>query len=704
MKKKIYLSVTCLLLATAVIKAQHLSDTIVLGGVVITDSLIKRTPFVSNQVSKENMQKVSTRDVGDYLRSIPNVAGIRKGGGAIDPVVRGFKFSQLNVVMDGGMKIENGCPNRMDPVTAHIEVEELSQITVVKGPYLLNYGPALGGVINLQTENPHPYAKFEIHGNALFGYETNWDGAKEHFSLNGGNSKIYFLASGGYRKYGDYKSGGSESEQTVYQTSFRKFNYGAKVGYAISQKQNILVSYNEAHGRDVMFPALTMDEKSDDTRMMSMDYSAKDLSETIKKLDVKVYRTNIDHLMDNSNRETWQAKQMVADVNAINTGGKAILGLKIKNQNLSAGLDFENIYKDGVRTMTMLMMGTTSTKKFNLWNKAVIQNAGLFAGYNSVFKSIVVDAAIRVDFNNADSEDTLVLIKNGMEYFNKTASQFVNLSANLGLTRKITEKLSLSLAFARGTRSPNMLERYIKLLSIGYDNYDYLGNPQLKPETNNELDVTLKYADVKLGNIYVNGFYSYVKDYISAVMLPSSIIMPATLGAPGVKQFVNVDHAIFTGFELGYTSPEAYKFGINIIAALTYGRIPEVTKYIITGGQVTGDTLIKNDALPEIPPFETTLSIYYRLLKGNLIPKLSYRLVAAQHHVSKAFYEPETPGFSLLNFSVAYRVSKNIDINAGVNNIFDVSYYEHLNRKIIGSTEKLYEPGRVFFVNLNLSI
>lgn len=704
MKKKIYLSVTCLLLATAVIKAQHLSDTIVLGGVVITDSLIKRTPFVSNQVSKENMQKVSTRDVGDYLRSIPNVAGIRKGGGAIDPVVRGFKFSQLNVVIDGGMKIENGCPNRMDPVTAHIEVEELSQITVVKGPYLLNYGPALGGVINLQTENPHPYAKFEIHGNAMFGYETNWDGAKEHFSLNGGNSKIYFLASGGYRKYGDYKSGGSESEQTVYQTSFRKFNYGAKVGYAISQKQNILVSYNEAHGRDVMFPALTMDEKSDDTRMMSMDYSAKDLSETIKKLDVKVYRTNIDHLMDNSNRETWQAKQMVADVNAINTGGKAILGLKIKNQNLSAGLDFENIYKDGVRTMTMLMMGTTSTKKFNLWNKAVIQNAGLFAGYNSVFKSIVVDAAIRVDFNNADSEDTLVLIKNGMEYFNKTASQFVNLSANLGLTRKITEKLSLSLAFARGTRSPNMLERYIKLLSIGYDNYDYLGNPQLKPETNNELDVTLKYADVKLGNIYVNGFYSYVKDYISAVMLPSSIIMPATLGAPGVKQFVNVDHAIFTGFELGYTSPEAYKFGINIIAALTYGRIPEVTKYIITGGQVTGDTLIKNDALPEIPPFETTLSIYYRLLKGNLIPKLSYRLVAAQHHVSKAFYEPETPGFSLLNFSVAYRVSKNIDINAGVNNIFDVSYYEHLNRKIIGSTEKLYEPGRVFFVNLNLSI
>jgi iron complex outermembrane receptor protein len=249
-----------------------------------------------------------------------------------------------------------------------------------------------------------------------------------------------------------------------------------------------------------------------------------------------------------------------------------------------------------------------------------------------------------------------------------------------------------------------MLERYIKLLSVGYDNYDYLGNPQLKPETNNEVDLTVKYSDLKLGSVYVNGFYSYVKDYISAKMLPSSVIMPATLGAPGVKQYVNVDNATFTGFEFGYTSPQAYKLGVNVIVAITYGRIPSVTKYIIKAGQVTGDTVIKNDALPEIPPFETTFSVNYRLLHGKLVPKVSYRLVAAQHHVSDAFYEPETPGFSILNFSVAYKVNKNIDINAGVNNIFDVSYFEHLNRKIIGSTEKLYEPGRVFFVNLNLSI
>jgi len=704
MNYKYLLSISFFLLVSAGLRSQHLSDTIILGGVEITDTLVKRLPFVSTQVSKEIMQSAQTRDVGDYLRSFPNVAGIRKGGGSIDPVVRGFKFSQLNVVMDGGMKIENGCPNRMDPVTAHVEVEELSEINVVKGPYQLNFGPALGGVINLQTEDPHPYPKFEIHGNAMFGYESNWDGAKEYFALYGGNSKIYFRASGGYRKYGNYSSGGSKDESIEYSTSFRKYNYGAKVGYAISAKQNILLSYSESHGRDVMFPALTMDELSDDTRMMSADYSAKSLSEVITSLDVKIYQTDVNHLMDNSNRETSKTKLMVADVDAVNTGGKAIMGLKFGKHILSGGLDFENIYKDGVRTMTMQMMGGTSTKKFNLWNKAVIQNAGLIAGYNSVFGLLAVNAGFRLDINKADSEDTLVLIKNGVEYFNETASQYVNFSGNLGATQTITDKLSVSIALARSSRSPNMLERYIKLLTVGYDSYDYLGNPQLKPEINNEIDLTLKFSDYKTGSIYVNGFYSYVKDYISAELLPSSVVTPGTLGAPGVKQFVNVDNATFTGFEMGYTSPQAYKLGVSVVAAFTYGRIPEVTKYIIKAGQVTGDTLLKNDALPEIPPFETTLSVNYRMLKGKLIPKIAYRLVAAQKHVSEAFYEPETPGFSLLSFSVAYSITKNINLNAGVNNIFDVSYYEHLNRRIVGSTEKLYEPGRMFFVALNLSI
>jgi iron complex outermembrane recepter protein len=704
MKNKLLIVWMICLSISSSVTAQITTDTITLETIEITDSIIKRTPFLCDQISRNQLLSVSVNDVGDYLRSVPNIGGIRKGGGAIDPVVRGFKFSQLNVVLDGGIKVENGCPNRMDPVSSHVEAEDIQKINVVKGPYLLNYGPSLGGAIDIQTEVPQPYQKFEVHANTVLGYESNWDGQKEHLSIDGGNKKIYFMVNGGYRKYGNYQSGSQNEESTVYKTSFEKYNYGAKVGFTITPQQNILLTYNGVHGRDVLYPALSMDEKSDDTKIMAIDYSAKKLSNTFNLLTLKIYRSDVHHVMDNSNRESWTSKQMVADVDAVNTGGIAETEMKFNHHHLFVGLDFENIYKDGIRTMTMQMMGTTSTKNYNLWQEASIQNAGIFARYSTLLKSFILDFAFRLDYNQADSKDTLKIIYNDIEYFNKLNSEFFNLSANMGITRNISENISVSLALASGTRNPNMLERYIKLLSVGYDNYDYLGNPQLKPETNYEADLTFKFNKENYGSLYLNGFYSYVNDYISAVMLPTAVVKPVTPGAPGVKQFVNVDYAIYTGFEMGFTTPQKYKLGGSIVAAFTYGYIPTVTKYILTGNEVTGDTLLKNDALPEIPPFETTVSAYYRFFKGKLLPKISFRYVSSQRHVSEAFYEPETPDFSLLNLSIVYKVNKAIGITAGINNVFDKSYYEHLNRKIIGTTEKLYEPGRVMYIQINIQI
>ena len=342
-----------------------------------------------------------------------------------------------------------------------------------------------------------------------------------------------------------------------------------------------MISYNEIHGRNVMYPALPMDEKSDDTRLIALDYNAVDLSAIIKSLDVKIYYSQVDHLMDNSHRSNWTARQMVSDVDALNIGGRAEMGLQIKKHKIFVGLDYEDIYKDGGRTMTMLMMGTTTVKKSNLWNQSKTQNIGLFAEYKTFFSSWELDAAIRFDYNSAFSEDSLKLVKNDVAYFDDISSNYFNFSISAGITKQITDGLYISLALGRGTRSPNMLERFIKLMPVGYDNFDYLGNPQLKPEKNNEADLTFKYAHEKAGNFYLNGFYSYVQDFIGAAWVPSSVITPQTSGAPGVKQFVNIKSVGFTGVEFGYTTSEKYKWGGSVVAAYTYAYVPSVTKYII---------------------------------------------------------------------------------------------------------------------------
>ena len=372
--------------------------------------------------------------------------------------------------------------------------------------------------------------------------------------------------------------------------------------------------------------------------------------------------------------------------------------------SILTGLDVEDIRKDGIRTGKMEMMDMTSTSRKSLWNDSRIQNIGLFSEYTTSISSMQLNLSLRGDYNQATSGDTLVLIKDNVHYFDDTQSQFLNFSMNMAISKMVSPWLDITIGLGRGTRSPNMLERYIKLLPVGYDRFDYLGNPQLKPETNNELDISFQFVKPGLGNAHLNFFYSYVENFINGKLLPTSVITPQSQGVLGVRQFENINYITSKGFEFGYASPDLYRVGGKLIASFTHAEIPRVTKYIIEDGEVVGKTNIKNDPLPEIPPFESTASIYFKFLDGALVPELSMRMVADQHHVSEAFYENETPGFTVFRISSSYQINDFLFLNAGISNIFNNAYYEHLNRRIIGSTDNLLEPGRTFYATLHVNL
>ncbi len=77
----------------------------------------------------------------------------------------------------------------------------------------------------------------------------------------------------------------------------------------------------------------------------------------------------------------------------------------------------------------------------------------------------------------------------------------------------------------------------------------------------------------------------------------------------------------FTGFELSYATPMRLDFGAQLFASYTYATIDEVEKYVLNDqGQVVDQVNIENDALTEIPPFESTVILYYKLFKGRFTP------------------------------------------------------------------------------------
>ena len=83
-----------------------------------------------------------------------------------------FKYEQLNVQYDGGMKVLNACPNRMDPITTHVIPEEIEKIEIVKGPFTVRFGQNFGGIINLVSKKPSS-DNLGFHGSVEGGFETN---------------------------------------------------------------------------------------------------------------------------------------------------------------------------------------------------------------------------------------------------------------------------------------------------------------------------------------------------------------------------------------------------------------------------------------------------------------------------------------------------------------------------------------------------
>jgi iron complex outermembrane receptor protein len=354
----------------------------------------------------------------------------------------------------------------------------------------------------------------------------------------------------------------------------------------------------------------------------------------------------------------------------------------------------------------MITQPTLPQKNEELWDKAHIRNAGLFFEYSQTISKYSFVAAMRLDFNTATSNPLSLENMQGqpLYYEEGVESSFVNFSFSAGTEFRFNQKVSMEIYAGRGVRSPDMTERYIILLPIGYDNYDYLGNPALKPEQNYQGEISVKWLPGKFGKLKLTAFYSYVIDYITGQLVRESSIKPQTKGVYGVKQFINIDRAMLSGIEFEYRSPENHPWLLEAIAGYTMGVNPLATSYIIEDGEITGSEEVKNDPLAEIPPFEGTFRFSYRLFNGKLTPAFSIRGVAAQKRISQAYDERNTPGFVLLNMSVVYQFNKVLQVSGGIDNLLNHAYYEHLNRNIIGSEDNLYEPGINAFVNLRFKL
>ena len=662
------------------IEAGFVTRTALIVGLMPVNVLAIRKKSNEQQLLPIEKADALSHDAGQFLSRLPEFGGIRKSGSyGFDPVLRGFKYDQLNILVDGAQTTMAACPNRMDPAASQVVLNMMDQVEILKGPYSLRYGNSFGGVINFTSQPGVFTEQLDFGGRVSGGYEANGSILRSEGMFNISKKNVNLKFFGSYATGDDYTDGTGEKVPA----GFKRGSVGSNLDFRINENQLLHVSATRNFARNTDFAALAMDLIRDDTWLLNARHTIDFHGEKLKSWNTTVYTSLVDHLMDNSLKEIVP-RTMNAETPAKTQtyGGRTEGFFKLGKDLLFLGADFRQEKAQGSRSREFLS-GPNQGKILidKAWQDGQVSNAGLFAEFQLPMPVFTLFLSGRLDLNMASAND---LSAEYTQIYPDANSTQLNPGFSAGAVRDMGKGYSLGLWLGRVQRSGSISERYINYFTVGLDPYEVVGNPQIKPEINNQADLVFTYKTLNT-TVNLSLFGAYLQDMISAEINPALTKRLST--SPGVRQVSNIDEAFKTGFELSWIQKLGLGLQQQLAMAYTYGR-----------------NLVNDEPLPEIAPFDFRYSLAGNYFKNRLRPEILLRHVLAQKRISTVFGEKESAAFTLVDANVRYRINKFLNFSVGVNNLFDVAYYEHLNRSVSGNANQpIYSPGRNLFSSLTLN-
>jgi iron complex outermembrane receptor protein len=622
------------------------------------------------------VRESSAKDVGEALTKLEGIWKIRKGGIANDVVLRGFSRDNINVLIDDD-RVYAACPNRMDPPAFHVDFSQVEKIEVIKGPFDVRHQGSMAGLVNIITKKPEK--GFHIKLNASAG-SFNFINLSPVVSY--ADDKLGILVGYSYRYSKPYKDGDGRRitehanyrPQFINSKAFEINTYWTKLGFKPIENHGVEFSYIKQDARHVLYPYLRMDAIYDKTDRFNMNYQIDGISDTLKSLKFHFYYTKVDHWMDDRYRTSagmglWS---MATDAKSKTYGGR----LEANLGDLTLGFEAHKRNWDAVNYTgmgTQFAIPDVDTESF-----------GLYGQYKkNLSDRLRLVAGLRLDTTKTKADSSKANTNLYFAYKNTRSTSKTDTypSGNVQFFYELQKGTELFVGLGHSVRVPDAQERYFALRRMGTD---WVGNPELKPSKNTELDLGIKHSTDRT-LIKAAAFYSYVQDYIT-VHNQSKVnnVVPNN----NARSYENVDAQFFGGevdLRLSLTQ-ELFLFG-----GMSYVQARKETK---------PEKNIRSSRVAEIPPLKTRLALRYD--RGMYFGEVETILSATQNRVDTDLNEQKTSGYGVVNIKVGGNF-KGFTINAGIDNVFDKKYYEYLSylRDPFATGVKVPEPGRTFYVNVS---
>ena len=668
------------------------------------------TTDATEKIRRAEIREANARDSGELLKTVSGVDVVRRGPLGLDPVVRGLRETQVGVYVDGMRTFPAG-PARMDSPLSHTGPSTLQSIEVAKGPYALTWGGGQLSAIRAETKGLFsiPQGK-RLTGQAKTGYDSNYNAYEASGTASGRSGPVAYRVDGAYRQGDDYESGNGRTVPA----DFLNRELRAKVGYKIDDNQRLTAGGGYQKQDNVNYPGRLLNADFFKSGRARLGYEYASGEGLVHSVKAKAYGYQILHTMDNRGKPTFEMGGInpnkpvpprplrISVTSDITTFGGRLATELVPSPNLrvTVGADGYHAYRDAERPFEAIMMnGNRMVPPFyesnQIWPGVSIADAGVFTQVTRLIGEVEATGTVRADVVWAGADEDQVtdvyldIAEPGPGSVDRDVldQQEFNVSGALMLTAPLSEAWTLSVGGGTAVRTASALERFADRFPANkaQTSAEFIGNPRLDPERSwqGDLELEARYDRV---SFRVSGFARHLTNYITledapdvAPMLPLPIFKKK-----GPFRYAN-GTATFYG---GETSAS-----VAVLPSLTAG---------VTGSYLWGENRETDQPALGVAPLQGDLSLRWEPPADRFYVESTLHATADQIREASVLGETETDGYVTVDLQAGVELPYNVLLEAGVTNLTDTDYVNHLNASNPYSSTPISEPGRVFTTNLTV--
>lgn len=670
-------------------------------------SQIKRNPVPIVSISHDYLVTNLSTNVIDAIARIPGVRAVTTGPNVSKPFIRGLGFNRILTLYDG---IRQEGQQWGDEHGIEVDQYAINRVEVIKGPASLGYGSdALAGVVNLIPTQSAPDGK--MVGDIVTDYQTNNKMFGGSAMLSASKNGFEWLARISHKQAINYQN---KVDGRVFGTAFNETDANASIG--IHRK------WGFSHIDFVMYDDLQ--EIPDGSRDSATWKFTRQINEadTVRQIvsdaDLNSYKIEALH------QRVQHYRIFSANNFILNNGARLLLNFgfqkSIRREFNHPELPYQNVPGLFLQLSSFNYDIKYSLKNINEWNitfglNGMYQNnhvtdgsdfvipsyhqfdLGSFVTAKKTFGKLDIAGGIRYDIR-AFHNDELYTKPNPVSGFEMPVygadtlgaarvfemynEKFTGISGSLGGTYNFTDKFSVKANISRGFRSPNISEISANGIHPGTNIYQ-IGSSDFRPEFSLQEDIGAVYSS-KFAVIELNLFNNFINNYIYNKRLltkggQDSVIVPGNM----TYKFEQLRANLYGGelsVDLHPFKGIHFENSLSVVYALNKGEnhhnynVPDSERY-----------------LPQIPPMHGISELRFDFdckalnIKHGFV-KMQMEYYASQNRVySEDGTETPTPGYTFFNAgfggNFVDKHNKTIcSIYLMANNLFDVTYWDHLSR------------------------